>query len=399
MLSNFFSFIWKNFPQKKRRIIRNFLNNNKFTSFYYNRYRKNKIIENIGLTDLIIYANNFCNAHCGFCDVTRVDYEESKALGIGRPLIGTPVYMSTDLFKKIISDDFISNQKLFVNFLMTEPLLSKNIGEMLSLSKLSGHVTKITTNGFLLEKRASDICENLDHIQISIDGPKELHDSIRGKNFFDKAIQGIKILRDLNSKIKIEINITITSLNYLELYNLLIILDQIEVKLSEVRFQFIDFVSEKMSKHQNHITPLIPQSVSAIDSFDYLNIDIDKLFEQLELIRSYKSRNILKITSKPFIFDKKILRSYLNKDGDVIGINNKCSTPYTQLAINTSGNVYWHMRCFNDYILGNINNNSLKKIWLEGEKANYFRREFEKNNLCFPACTRCCGIMETGLIN
>ena len=55
------------------------------------------------------------------------------------------------------------------------------------------------------------------------------------------------------------------------------------------------------------------------------------------------------------------------------------------------------MRCFNDYVLGNINNNSLSEIW---KMRNFiFRKEFEKNDLCFPACTRCCGIMESHEIN
>ena len=56
------------------------------------------------------------------------------------------------------------------------------------------------------------------------------------------------------------------------------------------------------------------------------------------------------------------------------------------------------MRCFNNYILGNINTHSIEQIW-DGEKAEHFRKEFEKNNLCFPACTRCCGIMHSDTIN
>ena len=94
------------------------------------------------------------------------------------------------------------------------------------------------------------------------------------------------------------------------------------------------------------------------------------------------------------MLDKENLYSYFDKKAKPMGLNNMCSTPYSQLAINTSGNVYWHMRCFNDYVLGNINNNPLGEIW-ENEKSLHFRKEFEKNDLCFPACTRCCGIMES----
>ena len=55
------------------------------------------------------------------------------------------------------------------------------------------------------------------------------------------------------------------------------------------------------------------------------------------------------------------------------------------------------MRCFNNYVLGNINIKPLKEIWID-EKAKHFREQFEKSDLCFPACTRCCGLMETHAI-
>ena len=142
--------IYSLLPKKLKYFLRNKVNNSNLTTESYNNYRKNKIVSNFGVVDLIIYANNFCNAHCGFCDVTRVDYETQTALGIGRPLVGSPVYMKTELFKKIIDDPLFQDKKISVNFLMTEPLLSKNIGEMLSLSKSKNFINKITTNGFLL---------------------------------------------------------------------------------------------------------------------------------------------------------------------------------------------------------------------------------------------------------
>lgn len=385
--------LYRQLPSGTRLKLRNYLNNSSLFKSHYRSYRKNKIIQNKKLLDLIIYANNFCNAHCGYCDVTRVDVETQTALGIGRPLVGTPVYMSTNLFKKIMDDKFIKDHQLFVIFLMTEPLLSKNIGELLKLSKENGHITKITTNGYLLEKRSQEIYKYTDFIQLSLDGPQELHDSVRGKNFFNKAIDGLRIIRSLNENIDISINVTITNVNYDCLYEFLKILDGLNIEFSEVRYQFIDFVSEDMSKRQSSCSD-IPQSVSSIDAVDYLTLDVEKLYDQLQKIKTFKAKNIKKIYFKPNMFDKDNLYSYFDKKAKPMGLNNMCSTPYSQLAINTSGNVYWHMRCFNDYILGNINNNSLGEIW-ENEKSLHFRKEFEKNDLCFPACTRCCGIMES----
>ena len=68
--------------------------------------------------------------------------------------------------------------------------------------------------------------------------------------------------------------------------------------------------------------------------------------------------------------------------------NDVCATPYNQL--NTNGDVYWHMRCYNDYKLGNIYENDLNDIFY-GYSAALFRSEFK--NVIMAACTRCCGIM------
>ena len=390
--------IYRFLPEKVKFKIKYLLNNYNYTSKHLINFRKKKIIENKKLTDLIIYTNNFCNAHCGFCDVTRVDQEAKSALGIARPLLGTPVYMKTEVFKKIMSDPFINQNKLLVIFLMTEPLLSKNIGELCKISKEYGHITKITTNGFLLEKRAKDICNYLDHLQISIDGPRQIHNEIRGKNFYENAIKGAGIIRELNPNIKISINTTITNINYKILTNFAKELDMLNIQFDELRFQFIDFVSEEMSLKQKEIAPEIPQSISTIDENDYLELDKDILFNEINNLKKIKLKNINKIKFKPNMDERIVLDKYFDKKGESILSNNVCSTPYTQMAVNTSGDIYWHMRCFNDYKLGNINLNSFQEIW-EGEKATKFRKRFEENNLCFPACTRCCGIMSSQVIS
>lgn len=62
--------------------------------------------------------------------------------------------------------------------------------------------------------------------------------------------------------------------------------------------------------------------------------------------------------------------------------------------LSTSGDVYWHMRCYNDYKLGNINNSGLYDIF-HGFNAEAFRNEFRKSDCCMTACTRCCGLMNS----
>jgi len=144
------------------------------------------------LSTLVLYANSFCNAKCDFCEI-GLDKKDSKFFtGINSQNINTPAYMTQELFEKIMNDEIVSKNKPRIQFVMTEPLLNKNLFSLLKLAKQKGLYTTITSNGFLLAKRIDNIGPYLDAIQISIDGLQDSHDKVRGKKFFINAIDGIK---------------------------------------------------------------------------------------------------------------------------------------------------------------------------------------------------------------
>ena len=76
-----------------------------------------------------------------------------------------------------------------------EPLLRKDLYEILEYTQKKGVRIKLLSNGTLI---TSDIAKkiakyNIDGIQISIDGKRELHNKIRGKSFaYDKALEGVR---------------------------------------------------------------------------------------------------------------------------------------------------------------------------------------------------------------
>lgn len=361
----------------------------------HRKYKIHQYSKSIELEDIVIYANSFCNAECSFCDVPKVSKEDGIASGIARPLLGSPLYMSTELFERIMSDDLLSSGKpKFVNFLMTEPLLSKNLADMLKIAKNNGHTTKVTTNGYLLSKRAEKIAPYIDYLQISIDALQPLHDKIRGKGFFERAMSGLRDIKKI-SDVHVEINVTMAPINYKQGYDLLKYLDALELDIDEVRFQFLDFVSERMSSKHNLAHPIVPQSSTGTDEDLALSeINHEEMLNVLNQIRRFKAKNINGIYMKPNLKNINDIAKYYDLDGDVISGHDVCATPFNQLAVSTSGDVYWHMRCYNDYKLGNINNNSLNDIF-HGFDAEIFRNEFRKSDCCMTACTRCCGIMNT----
>ena len=120
--------------------------------------------------------------------------------------------------------------------------------------------------------------------------------------------------------------------------------------------------------------------------------ELNLLFGVINKIKGYAPINIKKISMKPNVVNVNDLKKYFSIHGGALQGHNVCSTPFNQIAISTSGDVYWHMRCYNDYVLGNIHSNSLNDIFY-GNNASSFRTEFMDSNLCFDACTRCCGII------
>jgi Fe-coproporphyrin III synthase len=376
-----------------KKIVKKIIHSNYMTAALYKKYRVYNYSKQIDLEDIIIYANSFCNAECSFCDVPKASKEDGIASGIARPLLGSPLYMSTELFEKITNDKLItSGKKKFVNFLMTEPLLSKNLSCMLKIAKDNGHITKVTTNGYLLSKRAIEIAPYVDFLQISIDALKPLHDEIRGDGFFDRAINGLREFKKI-SNARIEINITMAPINYKQSYDLLKYLDAMKLGIDEVRFQLLDFVSEEMADKQSLAHPLVPQSsTGSNEDLALSEINLKEMFNLISKIRKFKADNISKIYMKPNLEKFSDIAKYFNTAGKALSGHDVCSTPFNQLAVSTNGDVYWHMRCYNDYKLGNINNDTLYDIFY-GFNAEIFRNEFKKSECCMAACTRCCGIM------
>ncbi len=338
------------------------------------------------IAHLTLYASSICDAHCVMCDVGS-----GSDKGISRPLAGMPKYMPLDLLIKILEDDM--GKRSSVYFMMTEPLLAPELPTMLKICKEKGHKIYLATNGHRLAERAEEISPYVDNIQVSLDGPEEVHDSIRGKGFFSAATKGIKVLRGLNERIGITINYTIFPNTSKYVFEFLKMMDSLEIRIDQLKYQCLDFVSAKMQESHNLAFPEIPQTLSTYgDVLAFDDMNMEELCRQIKQVREYEPINIEEIKFKPPIKTVGDLKRYFDLAGEPMPEWNKCYTPWVAMAINTGGKAFWHTRCFNDYILGDVREQSLNDIFY-GEKAKTFRDQLKNSDFCFPACARCCGVM------
>ncbi|MFN3377969.1 MAG: radical SAM protein [Runella zeae] len=130
------------------------------------------------------YVTYRCNATCSFCDIWE------------RP---SP-YITLENAKSI----FTALKKLggqVVDFTGGEPLLHRQIDELLREAKKAGLITTITTNGLLYPKYASRLRGLVDMLHFSLDSPnRDEHDQSRGVKCFDKVMESIQIAKSYNER-------------------------------------------------------------------------------------------------------------------------------------------------------------------------------------------------------
>lgn len=167
--------------------------------------------------ELIIFPTEKCNFRCTYC------YED---FSIGR--------MSKDIVKGIkalMAKRAPELDNLYLSWFGGEPLVAKDI--VVDISKYAyelsreynfGYVGEITTNGYSLTPKVfSQLTEvNVLKYQISLDGPKEIHNMTRlradGKGTFERIWENLLSIRDSNKPVSITIRVHLDNekLNYID---------------------------------------------------------------------------------------------------------------------------------------------------------------------------------------
>jgi radical SAM protein with 4Fe4S-binding SPASM domain len=94
-----------------------------------------------------------------------------------------------------------------------EPFLRNDIFEVLKKIRSRGFDIYILSNGILIDRERAKILSDLaiSGVQVSIEGPEEIHEKIRGKGSFSSALKGVRHL--LDQGITVTLNITLSDIN------------------------------------------------------------------------------------------------------------------------------------------------------------------------------------------
>ena len=153
------------------------------------------------------HITHLCNLRCKHC------YQEEYNNHMKRE----DFYMILDRIEDYLADKSLYPQ---INLTGGEPLLHPDFFEFLEEIVKRKIRFSILTNGTMIDKGTAKKIKyyNPIFVQISLDGTKDTHDSIRGEGNFEKALEGIDNLKEQG--VKVLVSFTAQKSNYTEFKDL-----------------------------------------------------------------------------------------------------------------------------------------------------------------------------------
>ena len=334
------------------------------------------------LIRLVLFATARCNARCLMCDV-----------GQGAPggLNGAVrrqqrPFLEPDLLRRLLDDPLLRRRRLTVSLLMTEPLLHPRIDDIVRMIAERGHHVDLVTNGLLLAERAAALASaGIDTIHVSLDGPAEVHDRIRGvPGAFRRAVAGIRAVNRLGP-VPVAVTCTISAANQHALPELVTALEREGLAIDLLKFQFQFFVSAPMAVASGEQQAGWTSSI--YPEVDPGSVDPAALAETLRGIRRRGCAAARRLAIFPDVSSAREIADYFSSAGAPLPGNSTCLIPWQQLALTTDGEALVHMRCF-DYRVGSFPGEDLSALF-NGERMRRFRETLRAADYCLPGCTRC----------
>lgn len=131
-----------------------------------------------------------CNARCRYCNIWDSASGE----------------LDTEKVLSIIQELSLLGTRM-IHFTGGEPLLREDIGTILDYCRQKNISTAMNSNGSLVPARIKAI-GTLDLLGLSLDGPEEVHDYIRGEGSYRKTIEAISMVRATDIKLRLLVTLS-----------------------------------------------------------------------------------------------------------------------------------------------------------------------------------------------
>lgn len=169
-----------------------------------------KKIEKFEPTSVTIFPTSDCNLRCVYCYASAGERPREMKWDVAKAAIDFIAENAVNLGKKEIQVGFHGGGEPAVAW----GIVAKSVEYAKKKAAESGLKarTQLATNGVLSDEKIEWIIKNMDRINVSFDGPRDIHDSQRvtpnGKGSFDAVMRTIKRLEETNFPYGIRVTIT-----------------------------------------------------------------------------------------------------------------------------------------------------------------------------------------------
>jgi Fe-coproporphyrin III synthase len=306
---------------------------------------------------LILNVHSRCNCRCVMCDIWKRE-------------------TTNELHAQDLQRHRTSLRNLGVRQVVLtggEPLLHSNLTSLCTFFREQNiHLTLLTT-GLLLCKRAEEVATLFDEIILSLDGPQEIHDSVRRiSGAYNLIHKGVAAVRHLNPAIPITCRTTVQKANHRHLRETV---DAARaLGLDSISFLAADLTSQAFNRAL--IWPGERQSEIALTADETTALE-----EEIEaLIREYQAgihhKYIVESASKL----RRIARRFREHLGHLTPQAPNCNAPWVSAVVEVDGSV---RPCFFHPPIGNVTSAPLEDV-VNSAAAQNFRRllDVETNATC-----------------
>jgi radical SAM protein with 4Fe4S-binding SPASM domain len=281
---------------------------------------------------------NRCNHRCSFCF-----YAEHIAVDKSM--------LNTEIINKALTDAKTMGLKGVSFTGGGEPMVHKEFVKVLKHARAAGLDCGLITNGSAINaSNVQDLVTNLKWIRISMGGGnRESYKYVQGVDHFDRVMENIKMLSRLNSEsgqpVNIGVRVLVTEQNLGSLLNL-------ANELTQFKINYLQLAPDMFTKDEGKF---------------WNDNKTQGIFRDSESI--LQTQNIKLLTA-----------GYL-KEQPRLDYPEKCYAHFFQVAVTAEGDVIFckNARGAKDFIIGNINENTLEEIW-NGEKNKSLEKWIKPSN-------------------
>lgn len=335
-----------------------------------------------------IKLTNRCNLRCKHC------YEWNEA-GYHHNL--TNDYKNADIDIGIVEKCIQETKETDAMFYLWggEPLLYKNMEQLLDMLYADNRYTIICTNGTLLNKYYDKLLPFGKKLELllGIDGDKESHDALRGKGNFDFIMEQIRPLLKLKQSGEFQgvlsVHTMVSNENIHNFYETVCFFDSIGIDNLTICLPW--YISDETGKemddyfkcHFSHFD-LMPSNVPSWYAYKYriTEDNFEMVEETLHRIRTEKFR--MNVKFQPDIQAGE-LRSFLSGDSISHCDKRECYTVFSRVDILPNG-LATSCKHFQELSYGNLNDMSLSEVWNSPE-LSYIRKTISEQQM--PVCSKC----------